>query len=163
MLGGKKRRAEAGTHKKTEYAWAAFLLPSLAGVFVFVCLPFLDVVRRSFLTAVTQEWSGVRNYQAVFQNQAFLLAVKNTLRFTAVCLPLLVGTGLFLAVQIEKLRKIQLIKSLFLFPMALPAATMVLVWKMVFSKEGFLNLLLSSIHLLPEGGALDYMGSSAAF
>ena len=44
-----------------------------------------------------------------------MLAVKNTLRFTAVCLPLLIGLGLFLAVQIGKLRKMQLIKSLFLF------------------------------------------------
>ena len=163
MPGRKTKRAKTGRYHKTERAWAVFLLPSLAGVFVFVCLPFLDVVRRSFLTAVTQEWSGFRNYQAVFQNQAFLLAVKNTLRFTAVCLPLLIGIGLFLAVQIGKLRKMQLIKSLFLFPLAMPAAAIVLVWKMIFSRQGFLNLLLNSLHLIPESGAVDYMESAAAF
>ena len=163
MPGRKTKRAKTGRYHKTERAWAVFLLPSLAGVFVFVCLPFLDVVRRSFLTAVTQEWSGFRNYQAVFQNQAFLLAVKNTLRFTAVCLPLLIGIGLFLAVQIGKLRKMQLIKSLFLFPLAMPAAAIVLVWKMIFSRQGFLNLLLNSLHLIPESGAVDYMDSAAAF
>ena len=144
-------------------AWIWFLLPSGIGVLIFVCLPFLDVVRRSFLTVVTQEWAGIRNYQLIFENQAFLLAIKNTLRFTAVCLPLLIILGLFLAVQLSRLRKIQFLKSCFLFPMAMPAAAIVLVWRMVFSKQGFLNLLLSSLNLIPESGPIDYMGTEAAF
>ncbi len=140
-----------------------FLLPSGIGVLIFVCLPFLDVIRRSFLTVVSQEWTGLYNYQLIFKNQAFLLAVKNTLRFTAVCLPVLIGLGLFLAVQLSRLRKIQFFKSCFLFPMAMPAAAIVLVWKMVFSKQGFLNLLLDSLHLTGAGGPVDYMGTDAAF
>ena len=51
------------------------MLPSVAGVVIFVLLPFLDVVRRSFVTAVTQEWIGFRNYKIIFSNQAFGLAV----------------------------------------------------------------------------------------
>ena len=47
------------------------MLPSVAGVVIFVLLPFLDVVRRSFVTAVTQEWIGFRNYKIIFSNQAF--------------------------------------------------------------------------------------------
>lgn len=144
-------------------AWVWFLMPSLIGVIIFVCIPFLDVIRRSFLTAVTQEWTGLHNYQVIFQNQAFLLAVKNTLRFTAVCLPLLIGLGLFLAVQLSRIRKMQMIKSMFLFPMAMPAATIVLVWKMVFSRQGFLNLLLNSLHLVSEEGLTDFMNTGAAF
>ncbi len=143
--------------------WLGFLLPSLLGTVVFVCIPFLDVIRRSFLTAVTGKWMGLGNYQMIFQNQAFLLAAKNTLRFTAVCIPLLIGLGLFLAVQISKLKRMQLIKSMFLFPMAIPAATVVLVWKMVFSKHGFLNLFLNTLHLLPEGAMIDFMNTKAAF
>ena len=76
---------------RNKFAFLWFLLPSLAGVVLFVLCPFLDVVRRSFLTAVTEEWTGLRNYQIVFANQAFLLAVKNTVRFTLVCLPLLIA------------------------------------------------------------------------
>lgn len=140
-----------------------FLLPSLLGVTVFVLLPFLDVVRRSFLTAVTQEWSGVRNYQTVFANQAFRLAIQNTLRFTAVCLPLLIGISLFLSIQLSRLREIQLIKSMFLFPLAMPAATVVLIWKMLFSRQGFLNGLLIGLGWLEEGQMIDFMGTKAAF
>ena len=102
------------------------------------------------MTVVTQEWVGIHNYQLIFNNQAFLLAVKNTLRFTVICLPILIGLGLFLAVQLSRLRKIQFLKSCFLFPMAMPAAAIVLVWRMVFSKQGFLNLLLDSLRLVPE-------------
>lgn len=140
-----------------------FLLPSLLGVTVFVLLPFLDVVRRSFLTSVTQEWSGVRNYQTVFANQAFRLAIQNTLRFTVVCLPLLIGMSLFLSIQLSQLKKIQLIKSMFLFPLAMPAATVVLIWKMFFSRQGFLNGLFSGLGWLEEGQMIDFMGTKAAF
>lgn len=149
--------------KKGRSAWIGFLLPSLLGSAVFVCLPFLDVIRRSFLTAVTKEWTGFQNYRMIFENQAFLLAVKNTVKFTVVCLPLLIALGLFFAMQLSRLKSMQAIKSMFLFPMAMPAATVVLVWKMVFAKQGFLNLLLDTLHLLPEGGPIDYMNTEAAF
>lgn len=155
----KKRQRLSGSKN----AWIWFLLPSGVGVFIFVCLPFLDVIRRSFVTVVTQKWVGVHNYRLIFENQAFLLAVKNTLRFTAVCLPILIGLGLFLAIQLSRLRKIQFLKSCFLFPMAIPAATIVLVWRMVFSKQGFLNLLLHSFHLISQERAIDYMSTKAAF
>ena len=58
--------------------WLCFMAPSLLGVLIFVCLPFLDVVRRSFTTAVTGRWAGLANYRAVFENGAFRLAVWNT-------------------------------------------------------------------------------------
>lgn len=148
---------------RSRSGWIWFLLPSMGGVAVFVLLPFLDVVRRSFVTAVTQEWTGLRNYQIIFSNQAFQLAVKNTVRFTLVCLPLLIGIGLFLSVQLSRLKEMQLIKSLFLFPMAMPAATVVLIWKMLFFRRGFLNGWLLGAGIL-EGEALpDYMGTGAAF
>lgn len=151
--------------------WILFLLPSFLGVTVFVLIPFLDVIRRSFVTAVTQEWAGVGNYRNVFENQAFRLAIRNTMRFTAVCLPLLIILGLFLARWLNGLNKIQLIKSLFLFPLAMPAATVVLIWKMIFAKQGFLNAGLISLKILLEGtmqskllcNLPDYMGTSASF
>ncbi len=157
-----QNRVSGRRGRKYRYIWVTFLLPSFLGVAVFILVPFLDVVRRSFLTAVTQEWAGIRNYQVIFENQAFRLALYNTLRFTVVCLPLLIGLGLFVAVMLSRLKKIQFIKSLFLFPLAMPAATVVLFWKMLFSKQGFFNGMLLSMGLLPEG-PVDYMGTGASF
>ena len=73
------------------------LAPSLAGVSIFVLIPFADVVRRSFLNAVGSEFVGLKNYKSVLQNTAFELAAGNTVRFLAVCLPLLLSISLFLA------------------------------------------------------------------
>ncbi len=136
-----------------------FLLPSLAGVFVFVLLPFADVARRSFTTAVNGRWNGWANYEMLAGNQAFLLAVKNTLRFTAVCLPILIGLGLLTAVLLSRLPRIQTLKACYLLPLAAPAATVVLVWRILFADSGLLNGLLAKFSLSP----VRFMESEAAF
>lgn len=161
----KRRKAGVRKHKDTQ-AFVLFMIPSLLGVLVFVMLPFADVFGRSFKTVVTGRFVGFQNYQTIFSNQAFLLAVKNTFRFTLVCIPLLVVIGLILALPISKMKSMGIVKSLYLFPLAMPTATIVIVWKMVFYKQGFLNLLLTKAG---EATGLwgetyrDYLGSSAAF
>ena len=140
---------------KSRRAFLAFLLPSFLGVVFFVLLPFLDVFKRSFTTAVTGEFVGIQNYVTGYENRAFRLAVGNTLRFTLVCLPLLLVLGLLAALLLTNMKQAQLLKSFFLLPMAMPAATIVLIWKMTFSESGFLNRLLSA--------HTDYMGTGLAF
>ena len=152
--------------KKKRKFFCLFVFPGLIGIMIFVLVPFGDVVRRSFATAVTGKWNGVQNYQTIFHNQAFILAVKNTLKFTLVCIPALVLIGLITALLLNELNNKKWIKSIYLFPLAMPTATIVLVWKMVFYKQGFLNLFLTR---LGEGTGMwgevhrDYLGSSAAF
>ena len=136
------------------------------GVIIFVILPFIDVFKRSFTTAVTGDFIGTANFQTIFSNQAFLLAVKNTLRFTLVCIPLLVFIGFLIAWPLSKLKNAGLIKSVYLFPLAMPTATIVMVWKMTFYKEGFLNLFLTRIgEWTGLWGEIhtDYLGTEAAF
>lgn len=143
-----------------KWSGAVFLAPSLFGVLLFVILPFGDVVRRSFMTAVTKEAAGVKNYKIVFTNSAFLLAVKNTLKFTLVCIPLMVALGLVIALAMGSIRHMQAVKSLYLFPLAMPTAAVAVVWKMVFYEKGFLNKYLEQFGI---GGGVDYIGSGAAF
>lgn len=143
-----------------------FLAPSLAGVAVFVLMPFLDVFGRSFRTVVTGQFVWFENYKTIFANQAFQLAVKNTFRFTLVCIPLLVVIGLMIAMPVSKLKSMGTIKSLYLFPLAMPTATIVIVWKMVFYKQGFLNLFLTKLGAwtgLWGEFHTDYLGTGAAF
>ena len=66
--------------KIKEYMYfIGFIGVSLAGVMIFVLIPFADVVRRSFMTVMSGEFAGLNNYKTVVNNQAFRLAVKNTL------------------------------------------------------------------------------------
>ena len=76
--------------KKKRKFFSLFVFPGLIGILLFVLLPFGDVVKRSFTTAVTGQWNGLKNYETIFHNQAFMLAVNNTLKFTIICIPLLV-------------------------------------------------------------------------
>lgn len=140
-----KKRCHFTWRNKKRKSFLLFLLPSFLGVVMFVLLPFLDVCKRSFETAVTGSFVGFKNYQMIFTNKAFLLAVKNTVQFTLVCIPLLVITGLLLALAISRIEDASFFKSAYLFPLALPTATIVLVWKMVFYQEGFLNLFLTKL------------------
>ena len=149
-----------------------FLLPSFLGVIVFVLAPFADVCRRSLTTAVTGEFRGIDNYKQVFENKAFWLAAGNTAKFVLVCLPLLIGLGLIIACFLSRFTRIHFLKSAFLFPMAVPAATVVLVWKLIFDRQGFLNLFLTRLgEAAYSAGVLqsapvfdiDYMGKGAAF
>jgi multiple sugar transport system permease protein len=143
-------------HRKVKRAGhLLFLLPGLAGVSCFVLIPFADVIRRSFVTALSGKFVGLDNYITVFHNRAFLLAVVNTLRFVGIGVPILLILGLLLALAIDGNVRWEGRKTLYLLPMAVPAATVVLVWKMLFAKQGFMNAWLDT--------HVDFMGEDTAF
>ena len=87
------RKRRAGRKKM---AGVCFLLPGFLGVLFFTLLPFIEVVKRSFQSAITLDWVGFKNYKEVFSNTAFRMAAGNTLRFTLICIPLLVVVSLIL-------------------------------------------------------------------
>lgn len=146
--------------EKRELAGLLFLLPGFAGVLCFAFLPFLEVVKRSFQSAVTAQWVGLKNYREVFGNAAFRMAAGNTLRFTFICIPLLVVISLALAVVLQKMRVGKnALKGMFLVPVAVPAASVVLVWKALFHTNGLINTLLERF----GAEKVSWMGSGAAF
>ena len=145
--------------KRKRAGWL-FILPGLAGVLIFYLIPFGDVVRRSFWRTAGDQFAGLDNYRQVFENQAFRLAAGNTARFVLVCLPLLLGISLGLAVLLKKQGKMRkIMKSAYLVPLAVPAASVVLLWNIVFDKSGILNGILSVVHLQGK----DWMNSDASF
>lgn len=146
--------------RKGQLAGLWFVLPDLAGVCCFSLLPMAEVIRRSFQSAVTSQWMGLKNYREVLGNTAFRLAAANTLKFTAVCIPLLVVCSLLLAVLLQRMKQAgKLLKSAFLLPVAVPAASVVLVWKTLFHSNGLLNGLLEGM----GGEKVGWMTTGAAF
>ena len=75
--------------KKEQLLGYVFLAPSFIGVSIFVLIPFLDVIRRSFSEVMTTKFVGLKNYKLIFTNQAFYKAMSNTLHFIVICIPLL--------------------------------------------------------------------------
>ena len=76
-----------------------FLFPSLAGVLVFFVIPFLVVIYYSVLdNPISKNFVFLTNYKNLIDNSAFRMAVKNTLSFSAIAVPLAVILPLLLAV-----------------------------------------------------------------
>lgn len=137
-----------------------FLAPSVLGLTTFVLLPCLDALRRSFCCPLGQRFIGLENYRAALGNSAFRLAAQNTIRFVAICLPLLLLASLGLALLVSAYRgNARIFKTTYLLPMAIPVSSIVLLWQVLFHRQGLLNAALVSV----GGTPVDFIGSSAAF
>lgn len=146
--------------KKKSLAAFLFLAPSLIGVVIFVLIPFDDVFRRSLTEAVNGRYVGLQNYKTVLHNKAFLLAAGNTVRFLAVCIPLLLIMSLIFAVLVNGLKKHQYFyKTVFLVQMAIPVASVVLLWKAFFEKTGLINAVINCLGY----STIDFMHTGRAF
>lgn len=151
------RKSRVGERKL--WGWL-FVTPSLLGVVVFYLIPFGDVVRRSFVRALDGRFAGLMHYRQVLGNEAFCLAAQNTIRFVVVCLPLLLCISLGVAVLLQKMvRGREVLKSAYLLPLAIPAASIVLLWQILFDRQGIWNAVLASLHL----PARDWMNTDASF
>lgn len=159
-LKGRKLRNRTRFMKKEERMAYIFLAPSFIGVCIFVLLPFIDAVRRSFSEAMSRTFVGLKNYETIFTNQAFLRASHNTLRFILVCIPLLLFMSLLLSVMIFSVKRFrEFMKTTFLIPMAIPAASIVLLWKIFFHEYGIVNKITAYF----GGETIDIVNSEKAF
>lgn len=136
-----------------------FLLPNLLGVAVFALFPMLEVLVGAFRSAIGGSWVGLQNFRTVLSNRAFRLAAWNTGKFMLVCIPLLLCLSLLLALGLKQVLGGRQLRSAFLLPMAVPAASVVLAWKLLFHENGLLNAALESF----GARGVNWMGTSASF
>lgn len=156
----KRHQAASVRQKKERRTALLFLAPSLLGVLIFVLIPFADAVRRSFCEPMSGRFVGFDNYAAVLKNEAFQMAVGNTLRFVALCIPLLVVLSLLMALMLRAARlKGRLFQTTFLLPMAVPVASVVLIWQVIFHQNGLLSGLIAAL----GGQQIDWMNTDWAF
>lgn len=137
-----------------------FLAPSLLGVAGMFLLPTLDVIRRSFFSAMGEKFVGLENFVSVLNNESFLLALKNTGRFLLVCIPLLLASSLITAILLLRQKWCQnLLKTTYLLPLVIPVTSVVLIIQAVFTKNGLLSALVSAL----GGVGADWLNSGYAF
>lgn len=143
-----------------------FLLPGITGVIIFYLLPFMEVVRRSFLKSGNNAYVGLTNYRMVLQNGAFHLALRNTLLYIAFGVPLLMGISLALALLLRNLTARRRLVSAMLVPMAVPAAVMVLTLQILIDRHGIINGMLyglsQRISVFSDFSGIDYLNSGWA-
>jgi len=148
------------SRKGEGFAALAFLAPSFIGILIFFLIPFIDTVRRSFYDARGVNFIAMDGYSSVLDNSAFRLAASNTARFVMICIPLLLLVSLIVALILRSVRPHgRLLKTSYLLPMAVPVASIVLLWQVLFHQRGLMNTALAFFGASP----VDFMGSSAAF
>lgn len=149
------------SNKKRDAMFGRLMIaPSVIGVSIFVLIPFADVIRRSFSEAMSRKYVGLANYQSVFTSSAFKLAATNTLKFLVVCIPLLLISSLLVSLLLSSIKKLrEFFKSVLLLPMAIPAASVVLLWRMLFHQQGLVNGVLTQLSIEPK----NFLNSNTAF
>lgn len=156
-----RRKTKTGDPFRDERraAWG-FLAPSLLGIGFLVLAPFLETVRRSFYNNPGTRFVGLKNYGSVLRNEAFHLALSNTARFLGICVPLLLILSLVLGLLVRAAgRGGRRFRTTYLLPMAVPVASVVLLWKVLFAQNGLANGVLKAL----GAGPVDFMGTGAAF
>lgn len=119
---------------KNRSSWC--IVPSLSGVIVFFIFPFFRVLYYSVINNQFQrEWVGFSNYQHLFRNKYFLLALKNTMLQIGICVPVLLMISVLISIAIAYgSESVKAAKLAFILPMVIPTAGVILVWRDFFSQ-----------------------------
>lgn len=114
------------------------------GFVLFYIFPYTDIIRYSFSSAVNDLHFSLDNIGNVLQNEYFILAVKNTVIFTCLSIPILVLLGYVLACFIAMLSDSRSKKFLLLLfiPSVIPSVSTIDIWNPIFSSGNMGALLL---------------------
>ncbi|MCL2603132.1 MAG: sugar ABC transporter permease [Defluviitaleaceae bacterium] len=125
-----------------ENAIYLLLLPSLAGLALFFLVPFgISMFYASVDNVVSRQFVGINNLVNTWNNLAFQLAMRNTLTFMGVSIPLIMALALLLALLVRPVspRARRLLMVFFLLPLVIPSGSMVFFWRALISVNGMIN------------------------
>ncbi len=143
----RRKRLSVMARRNMMYGFA-FVAPSLAGCLLFVVVPFVDALSRSFRQGLDGGFAGFAHYAEIFTNPAFQQAAFNTARFIGLCVPILLVLSLGLALLLTKpVFGRSTLRASFLLPMALPVASVALLWQVLFNVNGLMNNILQGVGL----------------
>ena len=150
----KKKKFRIGVsrrERRERFLTSFYMLPSVAGVLTFFILPFFVVIYYSLIDDTsTGVFVGVDNYIRLFDNSAFKLALKNTGLFSLTAVPLVVILSLALAVLLDaNVPYKSTFRTIVLSPMIVPAASVILIWQVLFDFNGVVNAAASLFGLEP--------------
>jgi multiple sugar transport system permease protein len=131
-------------------AFYFFVSPWLVGFLALSLFPLL----LGFATSLTNydglninslRFMGVRNYVRAIENPDLWIALRNTVLYAAITVPLGLTFGLMLAVLLNvRIRGRALFRMFYYLPSILPLAGAVMAWRLIFSKNsGLVNGILS--------------------
>lgn len=141
MFKMKRKRQQSKWDRRSYRKANLFLMPSILGVLIFFVIPFCVVIYYSFIDNVTnKEFVFLDNFINVFKNGAFRQATFNTVRFTVIAVPLAVILSLLMAnLMLSEMPFKSHFRTLFLSPLMVPIASIVLIFQVLFHYNGVVN------------------------
>jgi multiple sugar transport system permease protein len=132
----------------------ACILPWLVGFLCFVAGPMLASFVISFLDwslLAPPEWAGLDNYARLVKDPLFYTVLYNTAFISFLSVPLQLAVALLIALGLnEKMRGVNVYRTIFYLPSQMPVVASALLWLWVFNPEfGLANALLTTIGLTP--------------
>ena len=86
------------------------------------------------------EFLGLANFEKILTDPTFLIAVKNTVYYTVIWVPLTMAIGLFLAVVVnQKIRGQTFFRAAFYFPAVASSAAITILWIFLLQPDGLFN------------------------
>ncbi|MFC7383649.1 carbohydrate ABC transporter permease [Sphaerisporangium rhizosphaerae] len=155
---GARRRGSPLGSRWTPYF---FLAPAALFILVFQVVPlaqevFLSFTRTSLLNPTRSTWVGLDNFTRIFGDADFRRTLLITLVYVVVCVVVAVGTGLAVALLLNKgFRGRGLARALVTIPWAAPgiAVALIAIW-MLNPDYGIVNRFLDAVGLGVPGGAI---------
>lgn len=126
---------------KKNYGWY-FILPGLIGVLIFFFIPFFLSLYYTLTKGIAVvQFVGLDNFKELFNNPAFILAAKNTIKFIVIGVPIVTLLSLYFGLMMaDKLYKFP--RWAMLSPMIVPVASALMGWEIIFGNNGIANRIL---------------------
>jgi len=103
------------------------------------------------------DFVGLGNFQRLLTQPLFLTALKNTVYYAALWVPLTMAVGLFLAVVVnQKIRGQTFFRSAFYFPAIASSAAITVLWLFIVAPFGLFNEIRGALGLNPLFQLLGY-------
>ena len=108
------------------------------------------------------EFTGLRNYATALNDPLFQTAIKNTLYYAVVWVPLTMVLGLFLAVIVnQKIRGQTFFRAAFYFPAIASSAAITTLWIFIVAPDGLFNQVRAALGLNPLFSLLGFTAAQA--
>lgn len=142
------------TRRRNTIAAIAFLAPALLSLVALRVLPagvsLVSSLNETNVFTLEQSFVGFQNYFDLLENEEFLNTVNVTLVFSLLINPLQIFVATLLALLFTRKFPLRgVLRSLVIFPVAVPPAVSAVVWSAIYRPDGLANALLTSFGL-PE-------------
>ncbi len=103
------------------------------------------------------QFLGLTNYQRLLSDPIFATAIRNTIYYAAVWVPLTMAIGLFLAVIVnQKIRGQTFFRAAYYFPSIASSAAITVLWIFIVSPDGLFNSARAAIGINPIFSLLGF-------